>query len=167
MEEKKITPLVFISYSWESEVHWNWVRKLAGDLVKNGVDVLLDQWDNKSGSDIAHFMDKSGRIADRVLCILTPTYREKANDLIGGVGYEYRNMTAELFANVNTIKFIPVLRKGTFEESVPVALLGRVAVDMREDSKYEENLEDLLRDILDKPKYKKPELGPPPKFSQL
>lgn len=164
MEETKKTPLVFISYSWEDEEHQEWVRKLAEDLVKNGVDVRLDVWDNRNGSDIAHFMDESGRIADRVLCILTPIYKEKANELIGGVGYEYRNMTAEMFADVKTTKFIPVLRKGNHNESTPTALSGRVTVDMRDDSKYEENLEDLLRDIFDKPQYTKPELGTPPKF---
>lgn len=132
------TPLVLISYSWESDEHQEWVRKLAEDLVKNGVDARLDKWENKNGSDIPHFMDESGRIADRVLCILTPIYKEKANELIGGVGYEYRNMTAEMFADVKTIKFIPVLRKGNYKESAPIALSARVTVDMRDDSKYEE-----------------------------
>lgn len=164
MEETRKTPLVFISYSWEDDEHQNWVRRLAEDLVNNGVDVLLDIWENKNGSDIAHFMDGSGRLADRVLCILTPTYKKKANELTGGVGYEYRNMTAEMYANVKTIKFIPVIRKGSYEESSPTALSGRVTVDMTDDSKYEEKLEELLRDILDKPKYIKPELGIPPKF---
>jgi len=156
--------LVFLSYSWDSEAHKDWVRKLAEKLVKKGVDVRLDQWENNYGSDITYFMDESGRIADRVICILTPGYKERANELIGGVGYEYRNMTAEMYANVKTIKFIPVLRKGSFTESVPMALFGRVTLDMRDDSKYEEKFEELLRDIFDKPKYKKPELGTPPKF---
>lgn len=164
MEQKQKIPLVFISYRWESEEHNEWVRNLAEDLVKNGVDVRLDQWDNKKGADIAHFMDKSVRIADRVLCILTPSYKEKADELLGGVGYEYRNMTAEMYADVKTIKFIPILRKGSFTESFPTALSTRVTVDMRDDTKYKEMLEDLLRDIFDKPKYEKPELGTPPEF---
>ena len=164
MKDTKQTPMVFISYSWEDEEHKNWVRKLAEDLVKNGVDVRLDQWENKNGSDIAHFMDESVRISDRILCILTPIYKEKAEKKKGGAGYEYRNMTAEMFANVKTTKFIPVLRKGSHQESAPTALFGRVTVDMREDSKYEEKLEELLRDILEKPKYPKPDLGNPPNF---
>lgn len=84
--------------------------------------------------------------------------------MIGGVGHEYRNMTAEMYDNVKTIKFIPVLREGSFMESFPTALLGRVTVDMRDDKKYKEMLEDLLRDIFGKPKYEKPKLGTPPKF---
>ena len=164
MEEINKTPLVFISYSWDSEEHMKWVRKLAEDLVKNGVDIRLDQWKNQLGADIAYFMDESGRRADRVLCILTPSYKERANELIGGVGYEYRNITAEMYADVKTTKFIPILREGTFEESDPTALLGRITLDMRDDSKYEEKFEELLRDLFDKPKYKKPELGTPPLF---
>ena len=164
MEKNKKTPLVFISYRWEGEEHNNWVRKLAEDLVYNGVDVHLDQWDVKKGADFVHFMDKSDKVADRVICILTPSYKKSADELIGGVGYEYHNMTAQMYADVKTIKFIPVLRKGTIKKSVPIALSGRVIVNMTDDTNYKEMLEDLLRDIFDKPKYKKPKLGTPPTF---
>ena len=135
MTDKKNNPLVFISYSWDNEAHKNWVRQFASDLMGNGIEVRLDLWENKQGDDIPHFMDESCTIADRVLCILTPHYKEKASQLIGGVGYEYRNMTAEMFANVLTNKFIPVLREGTPKEAIPTALSGRVFVDMRDDSK--------------------------------
>ena len=164
MEETKLAPFVFISYSWEDEFHNSWVRKLAEDLVANGVEVRLDQWENKYGDDIPRFMDESGRTADRVLCILTPTYCEKANNLLGGVGYEYRNMTAVMFYNVKTNKFIPVLRKGTFDISFPTALSGRMALDMRCDKEYEDKLKSLLREIFNEPPYPKPKLGPRPKF---
>lgn len=164
MEDNKTNPLVFISYSWDSEEHEKWVRQLASDLIKNGVDVRLDQWENKKGDDIPHFMDESGKIANRVLCILTVNYKMKATQLIGGVGYEYRNMTAELFANVLTNKFIPVLREGSTKEAIPSALSGRVFVDMRDDANYTEKLEDILRDIYNKPKHPKPKLGTPPNF---
>ena len=132
--------------------------------MANGIEVRLDQWENKHGDDIPHFMDESGTIAERVLCILTPNYKVKAGQLIGGVGYEYRNMTAEMFANVLTNKFFPILRKGSPNEAIPIALSGRVYVDMRDDSKYNEKLEDILRDIYNKPKHPKPKLGIPPKF---
>ena len=165
MDNNSKSPLVFISYSWDNKTHESWVRQLASDLMTNGIEVRLDQWENKNGDDIPHFMDESGAIAERVLCILTPTYKVKASQLIGGVGYEYRNMTAEIFSNVLTNKFIPVLRKGAPEEAIPVALRGRVYVDMRDDSKYNEKLEDILRDIYNKPKHPKPKLGIPPKFN--
>ena len=164
MEEKKKHPLVFISYSWDNMIHEKWVRQLAGDLMDNGVKVILDQWENKPGDDIPHFMDESGTIAERVICVLTPNYKLKACQLIGGVGYEYRNITAEMFDNVLTNKFIPVLRNGSPQESIPVALFGRVYVDMRDDSKYAEKIEEILREIYNKPKYPKPKIGLPPRY---
>ena len=35
---------VFISYSWDSDAHKEWVRQLGERLVTNGVEVILDQW---------------------------------------------------------------------------------------------------------------------------
>lgn len=164
MEDNKTNPLVFISYSWDSEEHEKWVRQLASDLIKNGVDVRLDQWENNLGSDIPYFMDDSIIKSTRVLCILTPNYKEKADQRKGGVGYETRNMTAQIFTDVITDKFIPVLRKGTPKDSVPIALSGRVYLDMTDDSTYNGRLDEILRVVFNKPKYSKPELGTPPTF---
>lgn len=37
--------VVFISYSWDSEDHKSWVRKLSDDLrTKYAVNTLLDQY---------------------------------------------------------------------------------------------------------------------------
>ena len=38
-------PVVFVSYSHDSEAHKAWVLKLATDLRSNGVDAILDVWD--------------------------------------------------------------------------------------------------------------------------
>jgi hypothetical protein len=38
-------PKCFISYSWDSDLHKDWVRELATQLETNGVEVFLDQWD--------------------------------------------------------------------------------------------------------------------------
>jgi len=36
-------PTVFISYSWDSPGHRDWVRSLADRLMDNGIKVMLDQ----------------------------------------------------------------------------------------------------------------------------
>ena len=38
-------PKVFISYSHDSAEHMQWVSEFAAQLRRNGVDVMLDQWD--------------------------------------------------------------------------------------------------------------------------
>jgi len=51
-------PKVFISYSWTSEPHKEWVRGLAERLSSDGVEVILDRWDLKPGHDINVFMEQ-------------------------------------------------------------------------------------------------------------
>ena len=43
------TPKLFISYSWSSPDHEEWVDKLAQELVSVGVDVTLDKWELVEG----------------------------------------------------------------------------------------------------------------------
>lgn len=155
-------PKVFISYSWDGEAHEEWVLKFATDLrTTYGIDVILDKWEMKPGKLLPDFMAHAVTDSDRVICVMTPNYKKKSDGHTGGVGLEYSIISAEIQKNVKTDKFIPLFRNG---EDVPTFLDGRDFVDMRDDSKYSEAIEELVRDILDKPKYKKPELGAIPKL---
>jgi hypothetical protein len=79
---------VFISYSWDDEIHKTWVLKIADKLVCNGIFVYLDRYDLKAGKDITHFMENSLKYADKVLLIMTPNFKNKAEKRKGGVGHE-------------------------------------------------------------------------------
>ncbi len=159
------TPIVFISYSWDTSEHEAWVLNLANKLVENGVDVILDKWDlGPLGKPLPNFMENAISTSQRVICVMTPNYKKKTDKLEGGVGYEYSIITANIFTNANTSKFIPLIRQGSDEESVPTALQGRKYLDIRKDVDLDAKLEELLRDIHCVPKYKKPTIGPKPKF---
>ncbi len=161
-EDIEKRPKVFISYSWDDKEHEEWVLKLAKELRRNnGIDVILDKWDMKLGKPLTHFMAHAVTDSDRVICVMTPNYKKKTENLDGGVGVEYSIITAEIQKDIKTEKFIPLFRSG---EDVPVFLAGRDYIDMRDDSKYDEAIEELVRDIFNKPKYKKPELGAIPKL---
>lgn len=96
---------------------------------------------------------------------MTPNYKTKTDNLGGGVGYEYSIISAEIFNNgIDTDKFIPLLRIGEKDTAIPVNLQGRLFVDMRVDSEFNQKFEELLRDIFNEPVYKKPEIGVRPKF---
>ena len=72
---------VFISYSWSSPEHEEWVINLAERLMSDGIEVIIDKWDLKEGHDIFDFMEsmvKSPEI-NKVLVILDKTYSEKAD----------------------------------------------------------------------------------------
>src|SRR5258708_3535262 len=103
-------PKVFVSYSHESADHIGWVTDLSTALRKNGIDIILDRWDVRLGQDFTKFMERSVNDADRVLVICTDTYNAKADQGIGGVGYEKGIVSAEILAHSTTTKFVPVVR---------------------------------------------------------
>jgi len=91
---------VFISYSWDSELHKTWVKTLAKRLRKDGVDVKLDCWSAVPGSQLPAFMEESIRDNEFVLIVCTPNYKNKSDNRKGGVGYEGDIMTAEIMAEI-------------------------------------------------------------------
>jgi hypothetical protein len=123
-------PKVFISYAWESEDHRAWVKSLADGLLTDGIDAIIDQYDLNLGDRLPQFMEKSVTTADYVLIICTPTYKAKADDRVGGVGYEGHIISNELYSKRNERKFIPVIKGGTFSECVPAFLAGKNGVDL-------------------------------------
>lgn len=141
-DEKKI---VFISYGWEDDDHKTWVRKLASDLNEH-FNVKIDV-KQPFGSDINTFMEKMVAEADRVLIVVTPTYKQKADNRENGVGYESVLISDEIYTNQATIKFVPIIRKGSKKESYPRYLGNRKGVVMTDDNLYDDMLVELIEDI--------------------
>lgn len=159
------SPTVFISYAHESESHKDWVRRLAGDLVKNGVRTILDQWELRIGDDLGAFMERSISKAKYVVIVCTERFAQKANDRIAGVGYEQAMFIGELLADQDSpSRFLPVLRSGEPSMALPYYLRSRLFVDLREETHYAQGLEQLLRRLFAAPRYTPPELGEPPIF---
>jgi len=151
-------PKTFISYAWESNEAKEWVKSLATELRNDGIDAKLDQWEVVPGDQMPHFMEKSVRENDFVLIICTPKYKSKSEDRIGGVGYEGDIMTAEVLQTSNHRKFIPILKSGTKETSIPSWLQGKYYVDLSNQAHYENNYGDLTTTLLNA-REKAPELG--------
>jgi len=157
-------PTSFISYAWESDDLKKWVKDLATQLRDNGIDAKLDQWEVIPGDQMPYFMEKSVRENDFVLIICTPKYSTKSEERIGGVGYEGDIMSAEVLQNSNHRKFIPILKSGTKETSIPTWLKGKYFVDLSSDQHFANNFEDLLTTLLNV-REKAPTLGTiQPKF---
>jgi len=152
-------PKVFVSYSHDSEVHNSWVLNLATRLVANGVEVILDQWDLNLGSDLPRFMEYGLSEADRVLAICSQHYVRKANEGLGGVGYEKMILTAQLMQNIRSEKIIPVIRNNNQDKLVPTFLSSRLYIDFRDDAAYEEKYAALIGEIHGQKVRPKPPLG--------
>ncbi len=159
-------PIAFISYSWDSKEHQDWVLKLADDLMQEySVEVILDQNELQAGKDLAYFMESSMERASKVLLILTPNYKLKAEGRAGGAGYEYSMISQGLFeVQASNNKFIPVLRTGALSTSSPGYVKSKVYQDMSNDGEYDVSLYKLAQVIWNKPPRIKPELGPIPDF---
>ncbi len=138
---------VFISYSWDDEAHKTWVRSIATALREDGIDVTLDQWHLALGDQLPEFMEKAIRENDFILVVCTPKYRRRSNERVGGVGYEGDIITAEVLNKGNHRKFIPALRSGSWEESAPSWLLGKLYVDLRDGGSYEDGYRILLQTL--------------------
>lgn len=161
-------PKVFISYSWSSEEHVDWVIQLATELRSNGVDIILDKWDLKEGNDANAFMEQmvSDDAVQKVIIISDELYARKANDREGGVGTEAQIISPGVYRSANQNKFVVVCtdRDSNGNASVPVFYGSRVYIDMSDEDVFVENFEQLLRWIFDKPIHPKPVIGNRPSF---
>lgn len=162
-------PKVFISYSWTTPQHEEKVLALATRLMSHGVDIVLDKWDLKEGQDKYAFMEQTvtNPEIDKVLLICDRVYAEKADKRAGGVGDETTIISAELYGKTSQEKFIPVIFEVDEEGKpyCPVYAKSRIYIDLStEDDRYESEYEKLLRNIHQKPIYKKPALGNRPEW---
>ncbi|OZC01460.1 SEFIR domain-containing protein [Rubricoccus marinus] len=173
-------PRTFLSYSWSSPEHEDWVLRLAGDLVDLDVDVVLDKWDLQDGDDPFPFMERIVTDPDlkKVVLICDREYVRKADAREGGVGAEAQILTPELYRaaqadpeapgheKAETRKFVAVVREPAppWERSAPAFYGGRIHIDMADDEGYGDALTRLSRWIYDKPLHVRPPRGKAPAF---
>ncbi|MGP8337760.1 MAG: SEFIR domain-containing protein [Methanosarcinaceae archaeon] len=161
-------PKLFISYSWSSPEHEQWVHDLATELVDAGIDVIYDKWDLKEGHDAYAFMEKMVTDPDikKVAIVCDKIYAEKANERSGGVGTETQIISPEIYENVKQDKFVAIIaeRDENGNEYLPIYYKPRIYIDLSDSDLYSTNFEQLLRWVYDKPLYVKPKIGKMPSF---
>lgn len=161
-------PRVFISYSWESDAHKDWIRGFAERLTQNGVNVRLDQWHIGPGQSLTQFMEAEVQASDFVLVICTKAYCRKALAREGGGGYEQQIITGNIVAGKPREQFIPLVRDGEFAPgpdcAIPGQFMGIYAIDIRDGVDMDKATESLLRTIFREPEHKQPPIGARPTF---
>ncbi len=161
-------PKAFISYSWSSPQHEQWVIDLATELRQAGVDVILDKWDLKEGHDAIAFMEKM--VTDpkikKVIIVSDRVYAQKADSRKGGVGTETQIISKEIYDTVEQDKFVVVIaEKDEYGKAyLPTYYKSRIYIDLSEPDSYTDNSERLLRWIYNRPLHKKPGIGKMPSF---
>lgn len=159
--ENSSAPKIFISYSWDSDQHREWTRKLAERLRGDGANVTLDQWHLAPGDQMAEFMERAVRENDLILIICTPRYKQKSDERSGGVGYEGDIMTAEVLSTRNHRKFVPVFRVGRWSDAASSWLSGKLYVDLSGSPYSEDQYHDLVATIHNQ-RPSPPPVGTPP-----
>ncbi|HYL78529.1 MAG TPA: TIR domain-containing protein [Bryobacteraceae bacterium] len=149
--EQKITPPeTFISYAWGLPKHERWVEKrLAPDLQKVGINVVLDRWHNAQiGVSVARFVERIEK-SDRIVMVGTPLYRRKYDNKDVSTGYV---VAAEVDLISNRLlgtesqkqSVLPLLLDGEKTTSLPPLLHGRVYADFRDELAYFTTAFDLI-----------------------
>ncbi|RPD41535.1 SEFIR domain-containing protein [Chitinophaga barathri] len=169
MTYKNLVPAtVFISYSWTTPEHQDWVTSLATRLMQDGVEVKFDKWELKEGHNKYIFMETmvTSEEIDKVLIVVDKEYAKRADERKGGVGTETLIITPKVYENVKQEKFIPLVREINDEGKayLPAYLDGRIYIDFCNQEQFETSYERLLRNIYNRPEHSKPKKGQPPGY---
>ena len=157
-------PRVFISYSHDGNEHEKWVLKLATHLRENGVDVRLDTWNFELGGDLPKGIADELNKAEFTLVISSENYIKKANESIGGVGFETKILSSGLISEDEpSDHIIPIIRDNQGKHGlVPTYLKSKIYIDFRNDNEYESRFNELLHKLHKQPKSIPPPIGPNP-----
>lgn len=169
-DQKQVTkPKVFISYSWDSEEHKGRIRHLADNLIHEGIDAILDQYDLQEGNDVNLFMEKmvNDPEINKVIVISSKKYTEKANLRKSGAGKETVIISNYVYEKVNQDKYIFIITD--FDEinhkpNLPTYCESKMYIDFSSFERENKNFEQLVRAIYGKRLYVKPSLGTPPAY---
>jgi SEFIR domain len=152
---------VFISYSWDNEEHVRAVLDLSNRLRAEGVDCVLDQYEESPPEGWPRWMDRKIRDAKFVLMVCTETYyRRVMGDTAaeeghgvkweGGLIYQYIYN-----AGATNTKFIPVVLQKQDKTFIPTPLQSATHYDVSTGSGYDR----LYSRLVGRPHTEKPKLG--------
>ena len=160
MEEDN-NPKVFISYSQDSLAFADQVLEFSNKLRSEGIDTILDQYEESPAEGWPRWMDRNIDKADYVLVIGSNGYYQKVMGNVEqgtgkGVLWEGNIIYQKLYnSSSNNTKFIPVIFEKGDEKYIPTPLQGSTYYNVSVENEYD-RLYWRLRGVTSK---KKPELG--------
>ncbi|MBJ6110429.1 toll/interleukin-1 receptor domain-containing protein [Hymenobacter sp. BT523] len=126
---------VFISHSNKDKV---FVRKLANDLMHNGVSVWLDEWNINLGDSFVDVINQAVLDSRFMLVIMSPDYfnsKWTQQELILAMSKEVDD---------KSIKTIPIMYRDC---QIPSVIAYKQYADFRDEGAYSVNFNMLLRDL--------------------
>lgn len=162
---------ISISYAHTSDdEHVKKVLKLVDKLAENGLDFMVDYYDFNIADDLYFFMEKLtlSKENDYVLAICNNEYKRKADNYIGGVGYEAKNLRW-LASKPTENKVIPVVFERDSEGNAirPNFLITLGYVDLSNDYDFVSDEFNDLIEFLKGVKRIRPKVNPIPQFQNF
>lgn len=168
-EENKTCPKVFISYSYDSQLHEKWVEELMNNLRSNaGVNAIIDKCALSNSNDLDEIMISGFRDSDKVIIILTREYAKKADSDQGGVSFETK-LASIISRDPNQKSKLIFVKKDEvvkFNEVFPFQFKDYYAIDMSFSNNFDAKFEELYHKIWNQPYLKIAPIGNNPFESQ-
>lgn len=144
--------VVAVSYAHDSDEFNKKVVAFVSCLrEKHGYDAIMDEYikQKETAVDFNEMMAKMIPNANKVIVLLTPKYKERADQFIGGVGDEYRIILEEIKTCPKKFifaSFVPI-NDEVVTRINPAALGNREIVYLSDDEQWD----DLFSKLLDEP----------------
>ena len=149
---------IFVSYSWDSQEHQEWIAYLVRRLRNEGYNATYDQYiTSQTTINLNRMMIEHIKNDDFEIVVVTENYLEKADEFVGGVGIETELLLSVI--NENRDKVIVVTKQPNVNSiKVPFYLKGYHYIDFsRKD--FELSLDNLIHRLQRVPKYDIGEIG--------
>ncbi|AHI05766.1 sefir domain protein [Bdellovibrio bacteriovorus W] len=155
MSSKPTEPSIsaFISYSWDSDPHVEWVNSLAHILRGNSIKSLTDQICVGPGASLNNFMRFGVDNSSWKICVISDGYVSKMNDLKTGVGKEIEMLERHMESEY----IIPILKNNS-GKGVPDFFEGKFWIDF-DGGEYLDCIQKLVKRILGFNKMIEPMIG--------
>lgn len=126
---------VFISHSSKDK---KFVLRLASDLMKNGINVWVDEWNLSLGESFTESINKAIEESRFIFIIMSPEYF--------GSAWTTQEWSIAMYKELkeNSIKIIPIYLRDC---EIPQILLTKRWADFRQEKNYQVSFEELLRQI--------------------
>lgn len=135
---------VFVSYSWDSLEHQQWILELVNKLRDEGYDANFDRGITSTSTvNLNQMMIEHMRDDDYIIMVLTDKYTAKANGFEGGVGFE--TLLSLPIIQQNLDKLIILIKQPDYvKKNIPFHLQGINYLDFSDPEKFDERFEELV-----------------------
>ena len=127
---------IFISYSWEDETHNIKVVSFTNFLRKNGFAAEMDRMVSQKETSIDFTKMMHNAIVDyeKIIIVLSNSYKLKAEKFISGVGKEYSLILNDI--DLYSKKYIFIAFEEINDNIIPIGFKGREIIDLRNQDNY-------------------------------